>query len=124
MGSEATHYVVVGVVINDREEVKQFFDIAEEHFKVCEEYHDNPYKDNITETSSGIHIISDGMSGRYVVIGKILEKAIYEGISLTEIDDFKKIYRKIYPAVKELDEKLGTKFGGLDPRVVVFTHWH
>lgn len=35
-------------------------------------YADNAYEDEITANASGIHVIADGMSGEYVVVGKIL----------------------------------------------------
>lgn len=124
MGVAATHYVVLGVAITDKAQVKEFFRINEEHFEFMEGYDDNAYEENVTPSESGIHVIVDGMSGNYVVVGKILAKAIDNGLDIIEVADISTQYRKFYPEVLKLDRELGTKFGGLDAKVIVFTHWH
>jgi hypothetical protein len=127
MGVAATHYVVLGVSITDEAQVKEFFRINEEHFEFMEGYDDNAYDQNITPSESGIHVIVDGMSGKYVVVGKILAKAIdngFDGLDLIEVADISTQYRNFYPEVLKLDRELETKFGGLDAKVIVFTHWH
>ena len=132
MGSEVVHYVVLGVSINDKAEVKKFFGLTEGQYELMDAYHDNTYQEGITPTASGIHIISDGMNGDYVVVGKILQKAIYNGLKLMEIptshqdgtDEFIQQYRDIYPEIEKLDQGLGTKFGGMYAKVIVFSHWH
>ena len=128
MGSEATHYIVIGVAITDKEQVKEFFHLSEDKYDLMDSYNDNGYDEAITPSATGLHVIADGMNCKYVVVGKIVAKGIYNGLGFNEIETnnhaIKDAYREIYPAVKELDEKLGTQFGGLDARVIVFTHWH
>lgn len=114
MGVAATHYVMLGVAITDKAQVKEFFHISEEHFEFMEGYDDNAYEENVTSSESGIHVIVDGMSGNYVVVGKILAKAIDNGLDIIEVADISTQYRKFYPEVLKLDRELGTKFGGLD----------
>jgi len=124
MGVAATHYVVLGVAITDEAQVKEFFRINEDHLDFMDGYDDNDYKDEITPNESGIHVIVDGMSGKYVVVGKILAKGIEGGLELTKVSDIARQYRNFYQEVLKLDQVLGTKFGGLDAEVIVFTHWH
>lgn len=126
MGVAATHYVVLGVAITDKAQVKEFFRISEEQLPLdfMDGYDDNGYKEEITPSKSGIHVISDGMNGKYVVVGKILAKGIEGGLDFTEVSDISKQYRKFYSEVLKLDQMLGTKFGGLDAKVIAFTHWH
>jgi hypothetical protein len=124
MGVAATHYVVLGVAITDEAQVKEFFRINEEHLEFMDGYDDNGYREEITPSESGIHVIVDGMNGKYIVVGKILAKGIEGGLDLTEVSDIGKQYRKFYPEVLKLDQVLGTKFGGLDAKVIAFTHWH
>jgi hypothetical protein len=122
--SDATHYVVLGVSITDREEVKKFFSINEEFYKFLDGYKDNSYQEKITDSESGIHVISDGMSGKYVVVGKILAKGIESGLPFTEVDEIAEQYCEFYKHVRVLDRVLGTKFGTLSAKIIAFTHWH
>lgn len=133
MGVATTHYLMLGVVIQDKQEVKQFFQNTSEKYELIDEYDDNGYKDEITPTPSGLHIIADGMNGGYVVFGKILAKDL-QGLELTTFDlltppgdvvpSWKKTYNEIYPEILKIDEKFGTKIGGKDPQIIAFTHWH
>jgi hypothetical protein len=122
MGVAATHYVVLGVVITDEAQVKEFFRTNEDHLDFMDGYDDNAYKNEITPNESGIHVIVDGMSGKYVVVGKILAKGSW--LEFTKVSDIASQYRKFYQEVLKLDQVLGTKFGGLDAEVIVFAHWH
>jgi len=124
MGVAATHYVVLGVAITEEAQVKEFFRLDEEHHELMDTYDDNGYKEEISPSESGIHVIVDGMNGKYVVVGKILAKGVHSGLDLTEVSDINKQYKKIYPEILKLDQALGTKFGGLDAKVIAFTHWH
>ena len=144
MGVAATHYIVIGVALTDKVQINEFFSLTEKHFEFFDNYNDNAYKDQITPTPSGVHIIADGMSGKYVVVGKIIYKSL-NGFKLMQIptredysvvgagailNDFPGIesivdqYRQIYPEIKNLDQELDTKFGAMDAKVLVFTHWH
>ena len=124
MGVASTHYVVLGVAITDEVQVKEFFRMTEEQFALMDGYDDNGYKEEISPTESGIHVIQDGMNGQYVVVGKILAKGVHSGLDLIEVSKINKQYKKIYPEILKLDRALGTKFGLLEAKVIVFTHWH
>ena len=117
MGVATTHYVVLGVAITEEAQIKEFIHSSEEHLEFMDGYYDNGYREEITPNESGIHVIVDGMSGKYIVVGKILAKGI-------EVSDIGKQYRKFYPKVLKLDQVLGTQFGSLDAKVIAFTHWH
>lgn len=129
MGVSITHYVVLGVAITDEAQVKNFFRINEEHLEFMEGYDDNAYATEITPSESGIHVIVDGMSSKYVIVGKILSKST-DRYYFNEIGsgpgDFTiaQQYRFIYPEILKLDQVLGTKFGALYARVISFSHWH
>jgi hypothetical protein len=88
-----------------------------------DKYHDNPYSKFISDKST-IHVIDDGMSGQYVVVGKILQKNTDGYLKLTTVSKIKKQYRKIYQEILKIDEMLGTNFGLLKPEVIAFTHCH
>lgn len=124
MGVDATHYVVLGVAITDEAQVEEFFRINEKHLEFMDGYDDNGYREEITPNESGIHVIMDGMNGKYVVVGKILTKGIEGGLEFTEVSNIGKQYKKFYQEVLKLDQVLGTKFGRLDVKVIAFTHWH
>ena len=131
MGSSAVHYVVLGVVLRQEDKVKDFFRLTEDQYEILDEYYDNPYDKEVTPTKSGIHIISDGMSSEYVIVGKILQKTFEsQGLSLMSLpigalaNDMQEEYKEIYPSVLELDKRLGTKFGGMQAEFIVLTHWH
>ena len=124
MGVNATNYVMLGVAITENSEVKKFFRINEEYLDFMEDYDDNSNKKEINHNGSGIHVIVDGMSSKYVVVGKILSKSIDLDLSFTEISDIKNQYMDLYPKILVLDQKLGTRFSTLSPKLIVFTHWY
>ena len=74
MGVATTHYVVLGVAITEEAQIKEFIHSSEEHLEFMDGYYDNGYREEITPNESGIHVIVDGMSGKYIVVGKILAK--------------------------------------------------
>lgn len=129
MGVSATHYIVLGVALTDKEQVKEFFKISDEQYEYLDEYHDNAYSDKITPNSSGIHIIEDGMSGKYVVVGKILQRSDY-GFNLNETSTLpvsgliSEESKEVYSKILEVDRILNTKFGSLDLKYLIFTHFH
>ena len=127
MGVSTTHYVVIGVSLTDEKLIKEFSKINEDHYdELNDHYYDNPYKREITPTESGIHIIADGMCGKYVVVGKIITKGLEEnGLKFTELGFVRlKYYSEIYPEVLKLDKMLGTEFGMLEAKILVFSHYH
>lgn len=126
MGVAATHYVVLGVALKDKKKVKEFFAISEKFLDFTEKYDDNGYKDKPTPTESGIHMIVDGMCGKYIVIGKILSKGIEEGLPFTQmtLDDNERDMGDIYPELRKIDRALGTDFNELPLQYLAFTHWH
>jgi len=119
MGTSATHYVVYGIAITDKV-VSQILDLD---CGVLDQYYDNPYKSEVTN-GNDIHIICDGMSGEYVVIGKIVSKAIEsEGFDLKVLkpeEDSLDIYKKI----REIESKFGVTFNTDKIGFIIFTHWY
>lgn len=131
MGVATTHYIMFGVAIRDKAEVKQFFQSTEDKYAFLDQYDDNGYQEEITPTASGLHIISDGMNGEYVVVGKIIQKGL-DGLDFTQIplmatmatqQEISAKY-ELFLKLRELDEQLGTGFARKDIQHIVFTHWH
>lgn len=121
MGVSVTHYVVHGVLVRD--DVKEYFRLTEN----ADEYNDNPYKDKISETPLGIHIIDDGMNGEYSVAGKILFKSNY-GLPVEKMEKIP-IFNEydhddLRERLKELDRQFGTSYASKLIRTLVFSHWH
>ena len=138
MGVNTVHYVVAGIVITPNEDFENFkhcwevlSSIEEPHEDFALDYYDNPYNKNIVPTKSGIHIIVDGMSAKYIVIGKILAKS-QQGFEMMSFpfntpsftSGGLEEYKAIYPGILDIDRNLGTKFGGMQAGLIVFTHWH
>jgi hypothetical protein len=127
MGVAATHYVVLGVVLKDEKKVKAFFGKEEKFLDFTDKYDDNGYKDEPTPTESGIHMIVDGMCGKYIVIGKILSKGVDDGLPFTQmpteliaLGEATRIMEEIY----KIDVVMKTKFSELPLQYLAFTHWH
>lgn len=127
MGVATTHYIMFGVAIRDKAEVKQFFQSTEDKYAFLDQYDDNGYKEEITPTASGLHIITDGMNGEYVVVGKIIQKGL-QGIEFTELpnDEIPRmiVEQNLFKQLVELDQQLGTTFAAKEFQYIVFTHWH
>lgn len=121
MGVSCTHYVVLGVAITDKDKVKEFFSLEENHDDFLEQYRDNSCDKSITTNSSGIHFIVDGMGGEYVVLGKILQKNHEEGLKFTEVSIVNDLKNS---EILNIDKKLGTDFSSLEAKIFAFTHWH
>jgi hypothetical protein len=78
MGVKATHYVTYGLKLPFK-----FFS-EEQREELYDLYDDNAYKEKITHED--ISVISDGMGGEYLFIGKILAKGSESnGLEFTEI---------------------------------------
>ena len=132
MGVSCTHYVVHGVVMKSKPAMKKFWDAYEQTKDLMEfidSYDDNAYRDKITKTKSGIHIVADGMCCKYVVVGKIMAKGRDEGIKLTQFPasgNLLVIFASHHVAkeIIKIDERLGTSFSKLPISLIAFTHWH
>lgn len=127
MGVDATHYLVIGVIDNNRKSVMDFFNEKSEAYRnIIDKYTDDNYEEKISKTKSGIHIIADGMDGEYIVVGQIIDKSIEDGLKITRIplNVAGPATDKIMEKIKELDEKIGTSFGKLEMSAICFTHFH
>lgn len=123
MGTDRVDYIVYGVAIRDKDIVNQYLNIFDKKYNLLYSYHDNPYKEEITE-SLGIHLISDGMSGRYVVIGKIIDKSYFNGFDLTIINQIKFDKKETKKLILDFDQKFETNFGEYPLSFIVFSHFH
>lgn len=128
MGVSATHYVVFGVVEQDKAKVKDFFRNTENDDEHHVKYYDNGYRSEVTPNESGVHVIEDGMLGCYVVLGKILYKSL-NGPCFVRMTDFESRVKKedglaIAKAAQALDAKFASRFSKLKHELIVFTHYH
>lgn len=137
MGTTNTHYVMFGILIQNKDEVEQFF--LEDHYDLLNQYEDNGYKEEITPTPSGFHVIADGMNCEYVVVGKILQKGL-QHIEFTRIPGWYKpgnpgefitfpfndaaLEQQFYEFLSKLEQQLNINFADKKFEFIVFTHWH
>lgn len=130
MGVSLTHYIILGIAITDKAQIKKYFNISEEMDYALEEFDDNAYEDEVTQNITGIHIIADGMACKYVVIGKIIVKDKHglnldETMGLKEIEEIDKTTRdQIFKEISKLDFIFDTKFTLDQLKYLIFTHWH
>lgn len=128
MGVCATHYVVAGVKLHYKEAFPNSdSDSDSERF---DEYFDNAYSDEIINKND-ISIIADGMNGDYVVVGKIIAKAVAEhgdGLPMTccdmSDDEKNKIISLIIVLFRDKFPHLQLLLPYLVCRVYAFTHYH
>lgn len=116
MGTEATHYVMAAIKLEDPHVV---WDNEELRAKM-DPHEDNGYRDEVTEID-GITVVSDGMNGQYIMIGQVLAKGVAEhgdGLDLTECECKPSQRRKL---AKLIQEKFGITG---DVKVWAFTHYH
>lgn len=121
--TERTHYIGYGISLS-QQQVNDFFkqdsDIVE---KIYDDYDDNPYKEEVTKTKNGLTIVVDGMNGKYIFFGKIIQKALdHDGLDFTvfeEIDEKDK--EEIVKEASKIFDFIVTKS---DVKNIVFTHWH
>ncbi len=114
MGVERTHYVIVGVRF-------KYDDVAErpDFEELQDEMEDNGYKVEITE-KNGLTMVSDGMNGEYVVIGRVLAKAIdSDGLDFTICECCEASRQDIMHAVHS---RLSPLTGCV--QIYAFTHYH
>lgn len=117
MGVDATHYVMIGI----RLPYKHF----PEEFSESEQYeamHDNAYNDDFSE---GVSIVTDGMNGKYAVVGRVIEKGVSDhgnGIDMTEIVGKALRNPKL---IREIREALGEYAPEtIQLSAICFTHYH
>ncbi|MEK4787165.1 MULTISPECIES: hypothetical protein [Bacillus] len=105
--SVQSHYIMIGANIGYEKENE---DDWEKHEVYREENH-----------PSKIRYISDGNTGKYFVIGKVLacDPEGVEGLSLFEYDESLYVEDK-----KEIKEHVKEHFDmDIEPTLIVFTHW-
>ena len=122
MGTVRTHYVMLGA--------KLPFDIIdrEEDYEKFDAYEDNGYRPEIKE-HNGLTMVTDGMNGEYVFIGKVLKKALdHEGLEVTDCLAFSQREMNVLENLirSEFWEEFGEEFKDRDIGLSVwaFTHWH
>jgi hypothetical protein len=121
MGVDTVLYVVYGVILDDLKDVQTYFDSDFDEGP----YDDNTYREEISITDSGLHIISDGMNGRYVIFGKIISK----GLDSLPLSSFKtdrrsasKIEKTIAPHLSSIP--VFSSKADLEYQFIVLTHFH
>jgi hypothetical protein len=57
MGTECVHYAVLGVALTSKNQVSGLLQYVDDIADAFDKYEDNPYKQEITETESGIRDI-------------------------------------------------------------------
>lgn len=122
--TEQTHYVGYGISILDEKRIKEFFnqdsDIVE---KLYDDYDDNAYQKEVTPTKSGLTLIVDGMNGKYIFFGKIIQKALfYEGLDFHIFEDLTESQKK--EVIEESKRIFNFEVFKSDIKNIVFTHWH
>jgi len=121
--TERTHYIGYGISLSQQQTNDFFKQNSEIVEKIYDDYDDNPYKEEVTKTKSGLTIVVDGMNGKYVFFGKIVQKALdHDGLDFTvfeEIDEKDKA-----EVVKEASKAFDFIITKSDIKHIVFTHWH
>jgi hypothetical protein len=127
MGTSQTQYVVVGIKVSSKQ--------AQRVLSLCPEFSDEAYYDNSYDkkitAKNGLTIIQDGMSGKYIVIGKVLAKGDEsEGLKMTFIElennTLLEVLHKIWKSFPALIDREAYPFltNDIKSGVFVFTHWH
>lgn len=105
-----SHYVVFGSIETNDGRIERFFNASEEFYEFVEKYNDNGYQVKITRTDSSIHMIADGMSSNYVVVGKILYKD-FAGFPLEEMLKIKLPSKKgVSKIIREITNRNAIRF--------------
>lgn len=96
MSTNLTCYFGRGIFVEDEKKVKHFFNSnLNENDDLIDSYSDNSYKKDITKTESGLHLISDGMSGKYLFFGELKYK-FNNGFSSILVENETFMYNKLY----------------------------
>jgi hypothetical protein len=115
MGVEQDHYVIVGIKTKFKK-IEELFNVGEDDDLkldgVVDQWHDPKAGDFV--------YITDGMNGKYDVIGKLIQKGEgWEGLDMT---DCLAVYRKHITEVKKKLKALNISLGEVS--VFAFTHFH
>jgi hypothetical protein len=84
----------------------------------------DPLKYNTAIDPNKIYFVSDGMSGKYTVVGYVIDSCDYEDgciegfVDLTTVKDPHKIYEFLWK--KEFEDKIGDDVP--DAELLIFTH--
>lgn len=121
--TERTHYIGCGISLS-QQQVDDFFkqdsDIVE---KIYDDYDDNPYKEEVAKTKSGFTIVVDGMNGKYIFFGKIVQKALdHDGLDFTVFEKLSKKQKE--EIIEEASKVFNFEIKASDVKHIVFTHWH
>jgi len=113
MGVQRTHYVMLAAKLPF-----DTFDFDKD-YKKYHQYEDNGYEFKVTE-HNGLTIISDGMNGEYVFIGKVIKKVLeYDALVPTNCSVFSPEERYI------IADSIKIEFGiEVVVDVWAFTHCH
>jgi hypothetical protein len=97
---------------------------GEDFSKLTEEYEDNGYKDEIKH-KNGLVVITDGMSGEYCFVGRLLEKSVINTMlngpvlfrepTFIEAGAMYELIRETFPMLEFGSDSIATWF---------FTHYH
>jgi hypothetical protein len=115
MGVVTNQYIIVGVNLP--------YEALD--YEQLEGYHDNGYKEEVVH-KNGLTAIQDGMSGKYLVIGRIIEKAppdIMIGDGVTTLDPV------AFDKAEMIASLINLSFPSLsvsvaDIRSMLVTHYH
>lgn len=121
--TERTHYIGYGISLS-QQQVDDFFkqdsDVVE---KIYDDYDDNPYKEKVTKTKSGLTIVVDGMNGKYIFFGKIIQKALdHDGLDFCVFEEIDEKDKE--EVVEEASKIFNFVLTKSDVKNIVFTHWH
>ena len=123
MGVERTHYIMLGVKfpfnIIDHDNL-----LDDGYYEKYEVYEDNGYEEEITE-HCGLTMVSDGMNGEYIFIGKVIQKKLdHEGFKPTDCLQFSQNEMKLLEHLIKSKFEEEAKDMDIKVSVWVFTHWH
>lgn len=123
-----TYYVVIGYAIR-KAEVKKIFRRMDKDNTIEEKlrkYYDNHYDSKI-KSKLGMSVIADGCNGDYIVVGKVISKAVErDGYNIFTVinDSYSRAFDSVNSKVAKIDEILKTSLASRKPSVIAFCHIH
>ena len=114
MSVRRVDYVMVACKINPRHISEEIKDV------MMNDYNDDLFKEGFNKNQ--IKAIYDGMNGKYIFIGFILQKSIYEMSGIDSIDMGKIDVDKYANQIDEFMDKLKLKRSPIS--LWVFSHFH
>lgn len=112
MSTNKTDYIILGIKMEYSEYNSRFN--PDDDWCIHEEYFNSKINDLI--------VVKDGMSGKYVVIGKLIDKSEeYEGLSMNTIN--KDIF-KDKKLIKNMQNIFGFEESEIKLNILVFSHYH